>query len=59
MSIVNQSLGNVDIGLNIITIRFIHVILYIAIVSLFFIVTTILPVISVAKMKPIDAIRNN
>ncbi|MCI5745264.1 MAG: ATP-binding cassette domain-containing protein [Erysipelotrichaceae bacterium] len=59
VSIVNQSLGNVDIGLNIITIRFIHVILYIAIVSLFFIVTTILPVISVAKMKPIDAIRNN
>ena len=55
--IVNEQLGNVAIGINIINISFIFVLLYVVATLIFFVITTLIPVMSIAKMKPIDAIR--
>lgn len=56
-SLANSNLGNIAIGIRIININVLHLLIFILFTMLFFIVTTIIPVISIAKMKPIDAIR--
>lgn len=57
LNVVNNQLGNVDIGINVISLSFIHIVVFVLFTVLFFVITTIIPVRSVAKMKPIDAIR--
>lgn len=57
MNLANGQLGNVDIGINIISLSFVHVAIFVLFTVLFFVITTIIPVRSIAKMKPIEAIR--
>ena len=56
-SFINQSLGDLSIGLSIINIGFFDILLIILFIFVFFILSSLIPVMSIAKMKPIDAIR--
>ena len=56
-NIINSSLGNVNLGVQILVFDYITVLVIMAISLLFFAVTTLIPLISILKLKPIEAIR--
>ena len=56
-SMVNNMLGNVDIGIQLIVFNFFRILLIVIVIMAFFILTNLIPVAKIAKMKPIEAIR--
>ena len=56
---INKSLGNLDIGIQLIVFNVIDALVVAGLIYVIFGIATILPVISVVNMKPIDAIRKN
>ena len=56
-SMVNEALGNVDIGIQLIVFNFFRILLIVIVIMAFFILTNLIPVAKIAKMKPIEAIR--
>ena len=56
-SMVNETLGNVDIGIQLIVFNFFRILLIVIVIMAFFILTNLIPVAKIAKMKPIEAIR--
>lgn len=56
-SILNSSIGNVELGVQILVFDYINVLIIIAMSLAFFAITTLIPLISILKLKPIDAIR--
>lgn len=55
--IINNILGNVDLHIQIVSFDFVSIILIIFGTAFFFAITTLLPVIKIAAMKPIEAIK--
>ena len=58
-SYINKSIGNMDIGIQLIVFNIIDALVIILLVFVIYAIATLIPVISVANMKPIDAIRKN
>ena len=55
--IINGILGNNDLHIQIVSFDFISILLMLLGTIMFFAITTLLPVIKIASMKPIEAIR--
>lgn len=58
-SYINKSIGNMDIGIQLVVFNIIDALVIILLVFIIYAIATLIPVISVANMKPIDAIRKN
>ena len=56
---INNSLGNLDIGIQLIVFNFVDILTIALLIYLIYGFSTLLPVMSVVNMKPIDAIRKN
>lgn len=56
-SLINNSFGNMQIGIQLIVLSILDILLIVSSIFLVYGLTTIIPVISVARMKPIEAIR--
>ena len=56
-SLINIYIGNVALGIQIVVFDYLTVLVTLLISIVFFAATTLLPLISIMKLKPIDAIR--